>query len=146
MLVENFIRYNGKCYDVGTRMRFYNIPCGYQKQFGGRPAEGVVEKFIMGDAYIRLTDGSVNAMPTGSGLVNFDKIIIEIIEPVYYVELEKTKTNRNCPMPWEIEIGWIWYILIMLVGTIFKDRWLIYIVATAYFFLWKNGCLNGGKK
>jgi hypothetical protein len=34
----------------------------------------------------------------------------------------------------------------MVVGTIFKDRLMIWVFASAVFFLWKNGFLNGGNK
>ena len=92
-----------------------------------------------------------------------DRMIKEIIEPIYYtgsvqppiqssasgtdvlykgVEANK---NRNYPSEGDVEVGWIWYIIIMLVGAIFKDRWIIWVVATFYFFSWKNGFL-GGKK
>ena len=73
---------------------------------------------------------------------------MKIVDPVCpKIEAQSKSINkRECPPKWDVEIGWIWYIVIMVVGAIFKDRWLIWIGATAYFFLWKSGFLNGGKK
>lgn len=138
MPVEYFIRYKGKCYDVGTRLRFKAISHNYY--FGIK--EGVIEKFINTTAFIRADDGVLYEYSTTKYLVDFDKVIIEIINPVYYVPEITTKNNRECPPPWDVEIGWIWYIIIMVVGTIFNDRLMIWVVATAIFFLWKTGILR----
>ena len=80
-------------------------------------------------------------------IMDLDKFIVEIIDPVYYNQPEQIQlvNNRNVPPAWDVEIGWIWYIFIMIVGTIFNDRLIIWIVASAVFFLWKAGKL-GGKK
>lgn len=71
---------------------------------------------------------------------------VEIIKPIYYQEPEsptpqnifvKTKSGS-----WDayndVCIGLIWYIIIMLVGIIFKDRLTIWICATVVFFIWKS--------
>lgn len=142
MPVEYFIRYKGLFYDVGTRLKFkaysYGYYCGIK--------EGVIEKFINTTAFIRGDDGVLYEYSTTKWLVDFDKVIIEIIEPVYYAPEEISSTNNQSrPTPWDVEIGWIWYVLIMVVGAIFKDRLLIWLLATTVFFLWKNGKL-GGKK
>ena len=141
MPVEYFIRYKGQCYDVGTKLRFkayaYGYYCGIK--------EGIIEKFIGTTAYIKGDDNVLYEYSTTKWLVDFDKVIIEIIEPIYYKPEKLAPTKNNCPDPWDIEIGWIWYIIIMVVGAIFKDRLLIWIIATAVFFLWKSGKI-GGKK
>ena len=142
MPVEYFIRYKGLFYDVGTRLRFKAYSYGYY--WGIK--EGEVEKFIGTTAFIRGDDGVLYEYSTTKWLVNFDKVIIEIIEPVYYDMERATNNNHNYPSSWDAEIGWIWYIIIMVVGSIFKARLMIWIFATAYFFLWKSGFLKGGKK
>lgn len=78
-----------------------------------------------------------------------ERYIIEIIYPVYYTDKSTpiTTSDRIQPPAWDVEIGWVWYILIIAVGSIFKDRIGIWAMATAYFFLWKNGFFNRkGKK
>ena len=50
--------------------------------------------------------------------------------------------EREKPPSWNIEVGWVWYIAIMLIATIFKDRVMIWAFATAVFFLWKKGFLK----
>lgn len=143
MPVEYFIRYKGMFYDVGTKLKFKAI--SYNYYWGIK--DGTIEKFINSTVFIRADDGVLYEYSTIKNLVDFDKLIIEIIKPVYWIPEEHTPAdNRNRPAPWDVELGWIWYIIIMVVGAIFKDRLLIWFFTTAIFFLWKNGFLNGGKK
>lgn len=81
--------------------------------------------------------------------------IVEIVKPVFYdkqtngpLSSHSNQTNNRMPPPeWDVAIGWVWYILVIAVGSIFKDRIGIWAMATAYFFLWKNGFFNRkGKK
>ena len=137
MPVEYFIRFQGKCYDVGTRLKF-------KPSYWGDSLEGTIEWISHNVFYIRLTDGKGWEL---SKVKPLDNTIIEIIEPVYYEEPPMVyKRGGICPSEDTIFVGWVWYIVIMLVGIIFKDRLLIWTVASAIFFLWKNGFLNGGKK
>lgn len=75
-----------------------------------------------------------------------DDCIIQIIEPVRWEDIkEKSRIGSKSgtiPPEGDIFIGWIFYILIMAIGVIFKQRLLIWVFATAVFFLWKNGFLN----
>jgi len=138
MPVEYFIRFNGQCYDVGTRLRFKNCTASWAIIL-----EGKIEWISHNHFYIRLIDGSGWQL---SKVRPLDNIIVEIIEPVYYEEPQKVYVNnRICPPEEDIFVGWLWYIVIMAVGIIFKDRLMIWVFATAYFFLWKNGFF-GGKK
>lgn len=78
-----------------------------------------------------------------------NQYIVEILEPVYAdlsEYLPDGSNNKSCPPDHEVEIGWIWYILIMLFGLLFKDWLMIWVLASGIFFLWKRGFLNGGKK
>ena len=137
MPVEYFLRYKGQCYDVGTRLKFRPVA-------SGSIVEGTIEWISHNHIYIRLADGGGRQLSKMFGL---DNTITEIIEPVYYVEPPKQKT-RGGPLPSEgdLFVGWVWYIVIMLVGLIFKGRLMIWVFASVIFFLWKNGFLNGGKK
>ena len=141
MPVEYFLRYKGQCYDVGTRLRFYP----YSKS--QRSDIGVIETFVGAHVFIRGSDGFLYSYSTNPSLANFDNRVIEIIEPVYYIEPPQKKVYGG-PLPSEddIFVGWVWYIVIMLVGTIFNDRLTIWVFASLIFFTWKNGFFNGGKK
>ena len=139
MPVEYFIRYKGLLYDVGTRLKFK--ACSYGIYWGIK--EGVIAEFINSTVFIKADDEKIYEYSTTKNLVDFDEVIIEIVEPVYYVPENTGSANtRNCPPEWDVETGWIWYIIIMVVGTIFKARLLIWVFATAIFFLWKNGFLS----
>ena len=140
MPVEYFIRFQGQCYNVGTRLRF--------KPFKwSEPLEGTIEWINHNHFYIRLTDGTGWTL---SHLIPLENTIVEIVYPVYYEEppVKYVRGIRGgiCPPEEDIFVGWVWYIAIMLVGVIFNDRLAIWVVASAIFFLWKNGCLNGGNK
>ncbi len=135
MPVEYFVRYKGKCYDVGTRLKFKT-----SKWCEG--LEGTIEWISHNVFYVRLIDGSGRQL---SKMYSLDNTIIEIIEPVYYEEKPQEIDNRVYPSMGDIDIGWVWYILVMIVGVIFNARLLIWIVATVVFFSWKNGLFNGGK-
>ena len=144
MPVEYFIRYKGQCYDVGTKLRFYP-----HAQWVGSVI-GTIEQFVGKFVFIKVEDGHVYSFSTSANNGTFDKIIIEIINPVYYVEplVERKHGIMGGQLPSEDDmfVGWVWYIVIMLVGVIFNERLSIWVVATLVFFLWKNGFFNGGKK
>lgn len=145
--------FQGKYYDVGTKVKFIRK---YQWN-------SVTEGTIIWIEPNSITIKTYNDINYNIFVSDVDRMIKEIIEPIYYtgsvqppiqpsasgtdvlykgVEANK---NRNYPSEGDVEVGWIWYIIIMLVGAIFKDRWIIWVVATFYFFSWKNGFL-GGKK
>ena len=145
--------FQGKYYDVGTKVKFIRK---YQWN-------SVTEGTIIWIEPNSITIKTYNNINYNIFVSDVDRMIKEIIEPIYYtgsvqppiqpsasgtdvlykgVEANK---NRNYPSEGDVEVGWIWYIIIMLVGAIFKDRWIIWVVATFYFFSWKNGFL-GGKK
>lgn len=142
MPVEYFIRFQGKCYDVGTRLKF-RIRVGVF--LSSEPYTGVIEKFDKTTCFIRGDDGNLYTISTMIQSPTCDnEYIVQIITPVYYKEEPKQipTNNRNYPSEDSIFIGWILYILIMVVGTIFNERLMIWIFATAYFFLWKNGFMG----
>lgn len=137
MPVEYFLRYRGICYNVGTRLKF-------KPSYWSDPIEGKVEYISHHTVFIQLTDGSKWKL---SKVQSLDNTITEIIEPVYYEEHPIVyKRSGAHPSEESVFIGWVWYIAIMLIGVIFKDKFTIWVFATAAFFLWKNGFLNGGKK
>lgn len=137
-LAREYLKYHNAYYDIGTKVKL-RTPSGVKDAiFTGWRRDGKSFKTI---EYVNLWDTKY----TYSQANNF---IVDIIEPVY-PNLKKTSepaNQRECPPSWDVEIGWIWYIIIMVVGSIFRDRWMLWIFATAYFFLWKNGLFGGNKK
>lgn len=139
MPVEYFIRFQDQCYDIGTRIKF---KAGYW----GPVLEGTIEIIHPNIFFVRLTDGRLHQL---SKCFSLDNVILDILEPVYYeepvVEYKKGIRCGSCPSEDDIFVGWVWYILIMVVGVIFKDRLTIWVFATVVFFLWKNGFFGGRK-
>lgn len=133
MPVEYFLRFQGKCYDVGTKIKIKTL-------FGAE--ECTIVKINSHDCYVRGENISQSIWKNKA-----NDIIVEVIEPVYYVEtiINQPINTRTCPPVWDVEIGWVWYLIVMGVGAIFNARLLIWIVATVVFFSWKNGFSNGGK-
>lgn len=86
------------------------------------------------------------------GGIRFNDIntkIIKIIDPIYWRSPEPkqhppkgnifTRTGSGSYQHSDDVVwGTIIYIAVMLVGSIFKDNWLIWIVATIIFFTWKR--------
>lgn len=136
MPVEYFLRYRGQCYDVGTILRF--------REPYGPVQTGTIKWFSHNCVGILLDSGAEYPL---SKTFSLDNVIVEIVNPVYYKMPQKTyASSRKIPSDDNIFIGWVWYIVIMLVGGVFKLRFLVWIAATTVFFAWKNGLLNGGNK
>lgn len=145
-LARKYMKYQGQYYDVGTKVKIKG-PMGVV----GATFEGWKYR---GEGCFTADSGSYFDLYNNYNFSAVNKFIEKIVEPVY-PDLQPTETytnggfgmpSRNKPPSWEVEIGWIWYIAIMLVLIIFKDRWLGWTAATVIFFGWKNGFLNGGKK
>ena len=123
--------YKGQYYDIGTKVKLKtkwneNIITTY---IGYGEFEGVHKH-------------------TYYSLMAPEHYIVEIIEPVYYQEPEPDTSQRASIFTrtgsgsWQssdaVMIGLIWYIVIMIIGSIFNARWLIWILATIIFFAWKK--------
>jgi hypothetical protein len=139
-LAQEYMKYKGQYYDKGTRVKI-------------KGPRGVVKATFVGWKYrcrgcFVADSGSYFDLYDNYDFSAVNQYIEEIIEPVYpNLQPVTTSTNeREKPPSWDVEVGWIWYIVIMLVLTIFKARWLGWIATTVIFFGWKNGFLNGGKK
>jgi hypothetical protein len=139
MPVEYFIRFKEKCYDVGTKLKFRN-------PYGKSIMEGEIILISHNHFCVKLIDGTEWQLSKTRPL---DNIIIEIINPVYYKEppVVYGRSIAGGALPYEdaIFIGWVWYIIIMIVGIIFKECVMIWVFASLIFFAWKNGFFNGGK-
>ena len=134
---RNYFYYKGKCYGVGTVVKIKPETYG-----SGREIERCngVAKFVGGldSGYLKFS----GIVPPGDSycgiaiMTNPEDRIEKIIEPVYY-EYKSTwqvaldnykKTPKNCRA--DIAPGTIFYIVAMVVGTIFKARVGIWILAT----------------
>lgn len=83
-----------------------------------------------------------------SAAQNPEDYIIEIVEPIYYSpphQEEPQKANiffrtgsGSAGHDDDVFHGFLLYLAVMLGGIIFKDRWLIWIMATIVYFGWKN--------
>lgn len=126
---HRYLYYKGQYYDVGTRVMLKTRWCGV-----------VLATFQGYGEY----DGK--GAYSLSGGPNPDDYIIEIVEPVYYVEPEPTSPKKSSIFTrtgsgsWgssdEVFVGLVLYIAVMLVATIFKDRIGIWILATIVYFNW----------
>lgn len=140
MSVRRFVEYQGKHYDVGTRLKFKASAYGYYQGI----KEGIIEEFINTTVYVKATDGETYQYSTI--IQSLTENIVEIVHPVYYVEKELQGSGRRCPPDWQVEMGVTWYIIIMVVCALFKERLLAWFFVTGYFVLWLNGFMNGGEK
>ncbi len=142
-LAKKYMKFNGEYYDVGTiariKGRFGPVVarfCGWKDGYRG------CFELIDEDTY-----GLYNTYDRAGVMDYCLEIIVPVKPNLQQTESQTTNSGfglpeRDKPPSWDIEIGWIWYVVIMVVGTIFQDRWLIWGFATAVFFLWKNGFLN----
>jgi hypothetical protein len=144
---KNWFEYKGRHYGYGTIVKLK--PEMYKGIIGIEKRNGIM-KFTEG-----LTNGNMFFTgahnPEGwskvgrSGIWNPNDIIEYIVKPVY-VELQpvwkKAVDNYSKAKPEHRHLaftGTIWYIIVMIVGTLFYERWLIYIVATIiYWNYWVN--------
>jgi hypothetical protein len=145
---KNWFEYKGRYYGYGTIVKLK------PEVYKGIPA---IENKCKG--IVKFKEGVTNGYLTFSGVYTTDTLlrpgfrgfwdpndIIEyIVEPVY-VELQpvwkKAVENYNKAAPEHKHLaftGTIWYIAIMVIGTLFNDRLFIYIIATIiYWKYWVN--------
>lgn len=137
---RNYFDFQGRRYGVGTivKLKPEEYGCGREiKRCNG------IAKFVGGleSGYIKFS----GIVPPGEGycgigwVANPEDKIEAILEPVFYdnkpiweVAIDnysKTPTARRA----DIAPGTILYIAVMLVGSIFKGNWVIWIMATFYY-------------
>lgn len=123
-----YLCYKGQYYDAGTKVKIKN-----------KWGEIETATFLGGGRY----EPYVHYFSLNTP----ESYIVEVIEPVYYQEskpVSAKKSNiftRTGSGSWnshdDVFHGLLLYIAVMLGGIIFKDRWLIWIIATVIFFSWK---------
>ena len=144
-LAKKYMKFKGEYYDVGTIAKIKGRYGPVLARFVGwrHGDRGCFE--LIDDKAFGLYDTYNRA-----GVMDY---CLEIVVPVK-PNLQPTEESsggfglpeRDKPPSWDIEVAWIWYIVIMAVATIFKDRLMIWAFTSAVFFLWKNGFLRNKKK
>ena len=132
---NDYFEYNGKKYGVGTMYRYKSSITG----------EYVYDIYWGNNSNGKYVFGQLGSNISGSG---WDPKEFQENKDIEIIEVEKTnnRISKGKPTSYvDTSIGWIWYIIIMIVGAIFNDRFLIWIMTTIIFFLWKNGKLRGKK-
>lgn len=138
---KNYFEFKGVQYGVGTIVKIKREPYGCHRNI--EKCNGIAE-FVGGtdDGYIKfrgIVPGEEYRYYGIGWVAKPEDKIEEIITPVYYekvpawkVALENyEKTPKYCRP--DISPGTIIYIAVMLVGTIFKDNWIIWIMATFFY-------------
>lgn len=143
MGVKQYFEFKGVKYGIGTTVK---VPTYLDLIY--LPKEKIMKeaRFIGGGKFVfKDIEHSIN-LYEDLGLSGKYEEFIEIINPVYYQEPEplepqnvftQTKSgswnahNKVC-------IGLAWYIFIMLLAIIFKDRLIIWVFTTIVFFVWKS--------
>lgn len=145
-LAKKYMKFREEYYDIGTICKI-------------KGREGpVLVKFLGWDhnykGKFEDLDNTIFGLFSDYTCAGVNDYCLEIIVPIK-PNLQQPKEEigsgfglpaRDKPPSWDVDIAWIWYVAIMAIGLIFKDRWLIWSFTSAVFFLWKNGFLNGGNK
>lgn len=84
----------------------------------------------------------LESLETGDLIIQQKKERRDKVESYNMSETDKKSDNfyGDCDSPYTMENGTatVFYIITMVVGTLFIDRWLIYIAATLIYFGFKN--------
>ena len=141
-LAKKYLKYHDEYYDKGTVLKIQGHTGPVLVRFKGWGS--YQDRFNF-----ERMDGKHGGLWDSYNRAGPNAYVVEIVRPIYpppeelVVELADT---RNKPPEWDVQVGWIWYIVVMVVAMIFKNCLAIWVFATIVFFLWKNGFLNGGKK
>lgn len=144
--MRDYFEFKGVKYGIGTIVK---VPSSTDIRWVS-PKKYSHEATFIGNSTFRYNKllGCITLYEDGSNLIGGKyEEYIEIIEPVYYQEPQPLPAKkgsiwtRTGSGSWDAHgdvcIGLIWYIVIMLVATIFKDRIAIWIITTIVFFSWK---------
>ncbi len=123
----HYFEYKGIKYAAGTRLKYKSSTYGIQTYtFNGAeycsefiPDDERVQKVL---SYRARTD-----------------CIVEIIEPVFYDEKNQKKSEKfqNDNSDMTIETAFLFYVIIMVVGTVFKIKWVVWVLTTIGFAIWR---------
>ena len=143
--MKDYFEFKGIKYGIGTLVK---VPRTVDLKYSSKEWLVVDSEFVGCSTFVFTNlNGSVNLYESRGHFSGKYEQYIEIIKPVYYQESEPPPQLQNiflrtksgsCDAHYEVCIGFIWYIVIMLIACIFKDRIGIWALATIVFFLWKT--------
>lgn len=141
-LARKYMKYKGEYYDVGTI-------CKIKGRNGPKLVRFMGWHFNNNRWNFELVDKNDYGLYDSYDCAGVMAYCLEIVKPVrpnLTLVASTQVDNRNKPPSWDVEVAWIWYIAIMLVTVIFKDRIGLWILESVMFFGWKEGIFKGGKK
>ena len=141
-LARKYIKYKGEYYDVGT-------VCKIKGHYGPVLVRFLGWKYGNRGCFATIENGKSHELYNSYGPSGVMDYCLEIVHPVrinVQPTMVSTSNDRDKPPSWDVEVAWIWYIAIMLVTVIFKDRIGLWILESFIFFCWKEGFFKGGKK
>ena len=140
---KDYFVYNNCKYGAGTIVQLKMLDV-YTKSF--YYIEAVFRYVLDDNQYVLTANGELKVFGTDA----FFNILTCVLTPVQYVnsaKQNKIPQKKKATFSEELNIdglfiAWIWYIFIMLVGTIFFGRIIIWITASAIFFNYRKGKLK----
>lgn len=118
--MNNCFEYGGKTHSLGAKVKIK-----YKNQ--------IVDAYYIGNG----TNGA--AFKYGNKIFHSDIYnIIEVYSNDYYNGFERKKIIPKDREILKLSIGWVWYVFIMAILTIFNDRVIGWIVVSAIFFGWRR--------
>lgn len=142
-LTRKYMKFKGVYYDVGTICKIKGRRGPIIVKFVGWKQGRFNQDFEP----IECTQSI--SMYDSYGRVGVNDYCLEIVKPVYPPKESVIKmpvSRREKPYEWDVQVGWIWYIAIMLGTVIFKQRIGLWILESVVFFGWKNGFFSKKKK
>lgn len=142
-LARKYMKFKGEYYDVGTIAKI-------KGPYGPRLARFVGWRYGDRGCFELLDDASFGLYDTYNcaGVMDYCLEIVVPVKPSFETTEPSTYSggfglpSRNKPPSWDVEVAWIWYIVIMFILLFFKARWLGWIATTLIFFGWKSGFFN----
>ena len=142
--MKYYFEFKGVKYGIGTIVK---VPSTLELRWRSRDEIMEISRFS-GNSCFEFTHkhGFINLYESSGHLSGKYENYIEIVTPVYYQDSDPPKPQniflRTRSDTWDAHndvcIGLIWYIAIMLIATIFKDRVSIWILVTIIYFIWKS--------
>lgn len=127
---NQYFIYDGDKYRAGTQFIMEYKGKEVTARFMNRLSPDSIDVVLIGDKQEILTMMSIKDD-------DLNEKIIRILLTNWYDEMEmKKKYLKDSQMP-ELVVGWILYIVIMLILIIFNDRIIGWIAASVYFFTWR---------
>lgn len=142
-LRREYFVYKGVMYGIGTKVLLSDIGC--KKHYVSEKNKNKPHTFRFGSndgwyIFNWIDEGGARYGRSNVTIYDLNEDIKEIIEPVYVKFVpwqEKALENMiNKKVSSDIFGGALLYTIIMIIGAIFIDRWLIWIFATAIFIIW----------